>query len=136
MILRVMSSRTIRAATRMALATPLSLALPWLFTTRPLRPRKTAPLWLFGIEMVASSSVAGREIRKPIFDRIELVKARRRRSVTKRAVPSTVFSAMLPGKAVGDDDVGAAARDLVALDEAVEAHAEIGRLREGSRPPP
>ena len=43
-ILRVMSSRTIRAATRIALATPLSVALPWLFTTRPLRPRKTAPL--------------------------------------------------------------------------------------------
>ena len=52
-ILRVRSSRTIRAATRIALATPLSLAPPWLFTTRPLRPRKTAPLWLFGIEMVA-----------------------------------------------------------------------------------
>ena len=43
-ILRVRSSRTIRAATRTALATPLSLALPWLFTTMPLRPRKTAPL--------------------------------------------------------------------------------------------
>ena len=31
------------AATPMALATPLGLALPWLFTTTPLRPRKTAP---------------------------------------------------------------------------------------------
>ena len=29
-------------------AMPLGLALPWLFTTSPFSPRKTAPLWLFG----------------------------------------------------------------------------------------
>src|SRR5262249_3075574 len=43
-IFRVMSLRTMLAATRIALATPLALALPWLFTTNPLSPRKTAPL--------------------------------------------------------------------------------------------
>ena len=29
-------------------ATPTALAEPWLFTTTPLRPRNTAPLWLLG----------------------------------------------------------------------------------------
>src|SRR5204863_501016 len=84
-ILRVRSSRTIRAATRIALAAPRSVALPWLFTTSPLRPRKTAPLWLLGSRWWRSSSVAGREIRNPIFERTEEVTARRRRSVTKHA---------------------------------------------------
>ena len=43
-----------------------------------------------------SNSVAGRETRKPNLDRIELVKARFKRSVTKRAAPSIDFSAILP----------------------------------------
>src|SRR3546814_823792 len=40
----VMFSRSNLAATWTALATPLAFALPWLLTTTPLRPRKTAPL--------------------------------------------------------------------------------------------
>ena len=56
-------------------------------------------IMIVGVEMVrAADSVAGREIRKPIFERIELVKARRSRSATKRAVPSAVLSAILPEK--------------------------------------
>src|SRR3954470_20906102 len=97
-ILRMMSLRTIRAATPIALATPLALALPWLFTTRPLSPRKTAPLWLFGSRWTLSRLSAGRDSAKPAFERSELLKARRRRSVTKRAVPSAVLSAIFPEK--------------------------------------
>src|SRR5204863_9916686 len=97
-IRRVRSARTILAALPIAVATPSSLALPWLFTTSPFRPRKTAPLWLLGSRWWRSSSAAGREIRNPIFERTERVKARRRRSVTKRAVPSSDLSAILPEK--------------------------------------
>src|SRR5690606_38321473 len=43
---RLSSSR--RAATATALATPAAVADPCDFTTTPLRPRNTAPLWLFG----------------------------------------------------------------------------------------
>src|SRR5690606_13700240 len=68
----VRSSSSRRAATATALATPAALALPWLFTTTPLRPRKTAPLWLFGSRWWRSSSVAGRETRNPILERSEL----------------------------------------------------------------
>src|SRR5438270_13918157 len=97
-IFRVMSLRTIVAATRIALATPLAVAPPWLFTTRPFRPRKTAPLWLLGSRWPCSKLSAGRDSANPAFDRNELVKARRSRSVTKRAVPSAVLSAILPEK--------------------------------------
>ena len=48
------------------------------------------------------------------------VKARRSRSVTNRAVPSIVFSAILPEKPSVDDHVDLAAAEPVALDEAVE----------------
>ena len=40
----VTSSSSSRAVTATALATPRALALPWLFTTMPLRPRNTPPL--------------------------------------------------------------------------------------------
>ena len=42
----------------------------------------------------------------------------------------------IAGKAVGDDHVDVAARQLVALDEAVEAHVRDSRPRAGSRRPP
>src|SRR5690348_8880885 len=68
-IFRVMSLRTIDAATRIALATPLGLAPPWLFTTSPLSPRKTAPLWLLGSRCTLSRFSAGRDKANPAFDR-------------------------------------------------------------------
>ena len=92
----VTSASSSRAVTATAFATPAALALPWLFTTMPLRPRKTAPLWLLGSRWCLSSSVAGREIKNPILDRNELEKPRRSRSATNRAVPSTAFKATLP----------------------------------------
>ena len=95
-ILRMMSLRTIRAATPIAFAMPFGLAAPWLFTTRPFSPRKTAPLWLLGSRWTLSRLSAGYESAKPAFDRSELLNARRSRSVTKRAVPSAVLSAILP----------------------------------------
>src|SRR5690606_39196854 len=94
----VRSSSSSRAATSTAFATPPALALPCDFTTTPLRPMNTAPLWLLGSRWCLSSSVAGRETRKPTFERKELVKALRSRSVTKRAAPSIALSAMLPEK--------------------------------------
>ena len=45
-----------------------------------------------------------------------------------RAVPSAAFRAMLPLKALGDDDVGGAPADTVALDEA-----DIFQLRQVHR---
>src|SRR5207245_3699434 len=48
MILRVRSSRTIRAATRIALATALSGAVPWRFAARQLGPETEARCGLFG----------------------------------------------------------------------------------------
>ena len=90
------AAQRLRAATATALATPAAVALPWLFTTTPLRPRKTAPLWLLGSRWWRSSSVAGRDTRKPIFERSELRKAFLSKSVTNRAEPSIAFSAMFP----------------------------------------
>ena len=78
---RVMSSATSLAATPIALATPCASAPPWLFTTMPFSPRKTAPLCWLGSRWWRSSSVAGREIRNPTFERNEEEKARRSRSV-------------------------------------------------------
>src|SRR5207248_3834722 len=97
-IFLVMSLRTMLAATRIALATPFELAPPWLFTISPLRPRKTAPLWLLGSRWCLSKLSAGRDRAKPAFDLNELLNARRSKSVTKRAVPSAVLSAILPEK--------------------------------------
>src|SRR6185437_7476032 len=97
-IFRVMSLRTIIAETRIALATPFGFAEPWLFTTRPLRPRKTAPLWLFGSRWTLSRLSAGFDSANPALERSELLNARRSRSVTKRAVPSAVFNAIFPEK--------------------------------------
>src|SRR3569623_2121465 len=53
---------------------------------------------MLGSRWCRSTSVAGREIRKPIFDRIELENASRNKSATNRAVPSAVLSAILPEK--------------------------------------
>src|SRR5690606_38504649 len=91
-------SSSSRAATATALATPAALAPPCDFTITPLRPRKTAPLWLFGSRWWRSSSVAGRDTRKPIFERSDERKAFLSRSVTNRAAPSIAFRAMLPEK--------------------------------------
>src|SRR3546814_4977346 len=70
-----------------ALATPFASALPWLLRTTPLRPRNTAPLWLFGSRWWRSNSVAGREIRKTICERVADAEERRSRSVKTRADP-------------------------------------------------
>jgi hypothetical protein len=85
-------------------------------------------LWLFGSRWCFSSSVAGREIRKPILERSELVKARRRRSVTKRAVPSSDLSAMLPEKPSVTTTSTSPREILSPSMKPFEAHAEIVRL--------
>jgi hypothetical protein len=69
---RQILARHPRGRRRIALATPLAFALPWLFTTMPLRPRKTAPLWLLGSRWGAAARLPGREISKQTFERMEL----------------------------------------------------------------
>jgi hypothetical protein len=82
-----------------------------------------------GIEVNLEHMQAGLDSMKPALLRIDEVKARRSRSVTKRAVPSAVFSAMLPEEAVGNHDIDVAARDLVAFGKSVEAQWEVVGLR-------
>ena len=61
------------------------------------------------------------------------MKARRSRSVTKRAVPSAVFSAILPEKP-SDTITSTSPRDnLVAFDEAVELQRQIVGVAQHAR---
>ena len=106
---------------------PISLAPPWLFTTSPLSPRKTAPLWLLGSRWSRSSSVAGREIRKPIFERTELENARLQQVGDEPRGALRGLERDVARKAVAHDHVDVAARQLVALDEAGEGQRQMRR---------
>src|SRR6185312_12819556 len=74
----LISARAMSMAMSTALAKPTASALPWLFTTTPLRPRKTPPFWVRGSSLRRSMSRAPDAIAAPMRDRIELFSAWRR----------------------------------------------------------
>src|SRR6185503_5089021 len=81
-----------------ALAKPTASALPWLFTTMPLRPKNTPPFWARGSILRFSAFSAPEAITAPNLENSERLRAWRSQEPTSRAVPSAVLSAILPVK--------------------------------------
>ena len=65
---------------------------------QPVQAQKHRAIVIIGVEVDLEQVERGPRQREPALDRKDEVKARRRRSVTKRAVPSAVFRAIFPEK--------------------------------------
>ena len=124
----VRSSRTILAATadrvRDAELGRAAVALH----DDAVEPEEDRAVVVVGIEMVAQQ--LGRRARDQEADlraQSNCWNARLSRSATKRAVPFDRLQRDVAREAVGHDHVDIAARELVALDEAVEAQRQVGR---------
>ena len=63
---------------------------------QPVQAQEDRAIVIVGIEVDLEQVERGLDSAKPALDRSDEVKARRSRSVTKRAVPSAVFRAILP----------------------------------------
>ena len=93
------SSRTIFAAAPIALATPSCVGAAVAFHHQAAQPEKHRAVVVVGIEMVrAATRSPGARSGSRSSSAPNWRNARRSRSATKRAVPSTVFSAILPEK--------------------------------------
>src|SRR5512132_2126893 len=92
------SSRTPRAASRIALVIPAASNEPCGTTTSLRRPSRTAPPTACGSSWSRSSRKAGRSIRPPIVERLDEVAASRTAPSSTAEVPSITFSTTLPVK--------------------------------------